>query len=111
MGGRDADRGGWQGGGASRDEKQDASILEEIGKLLAGTSGVLVGEGKHRPGAGFLHVAAQGLVVVIIFLDEVGDSPALKLLFEMEELVEIETSRDGKESGIRDTFLVKDLDG
>ena len=46
--------------------------------------------------------------MVVVFVAVV---PALKGLFEVEELVEIETSRNGEKAGLWDAVLVDDLDG
>jgi hypothetical protein len=56
-------------------------------------------------------VAAQGGVVLVVFLDEIGDLTPGKLLFEVEELLEIEATGDCEESTGGYAVGVEDLGG
>lgn len=99
-------RGGGAGGGFPGDEDEDAIATEEFAEFFADGGGCFVGDAEHGSGAGFFHVGEDVIVVVVCFLDEVGDFPFAEEFFDLGELVEGEPPGDGEEAGFWDTIGV-----
>lgn len=111
MGGRDVDGARGSCGGAAGDKEKYAVVFEKRCEFLACCGRIFVGDGEHGTASRAFHVVAESWIVMVIFLDQKGNFPALEKFFEMQELIEIEPARDGEESVLRDAFLVDDLDG